>query len=481
VKFGDGNMPKISIITPVYADVSQKVDWLDEMIQSVQAQTEQDWELIIIDDKSEIPIDYIRVKHNADIRLRWFENSQNFGPAKTRNTAVALADSECILPLDSDDLLANPDTLERLYEEWDLDHTKIIYGNLQTYTPIVGSGKFERGKVIELGQYTFELAMNLNGLMPITAMHSKNCHFNTIVEMSPEIFANGWKPELVEGLEDVEYWIAAGEHGYCGMKINHTTLVYRRQEKSRAYELKHVNQMFEEMQRKIKEMHNNVYQGRIPMACCGKGVSTPVIDPVVMSMQSQTGNQKITELSGYDENQLEWVLYDGGRMGSFSVLVPSKNENLPSSYMIKGKGHIFQIHKSQHVHFEKFQKVGYKMNQLDPRIKKDVEKQKPAQVEVVKLNEPDAVVPNMSTIVRIDSIAARTLTPDIQSMPVAETSLLDLELSKSILHMLESDKWTIEKLSDTTSDRLAEYKGVGLVRARAIINKAQDLLKVFSD
>ena len=43
-------MPKVSIITPAYADISQKVDWLNEAIQSVVSQTMIDWEMIIIDD-----------------------------------------------------------------------------------------------------------------------------------------------------------------------------------------------------------------------------------------------------------------------------------------------------------------------------------------------------------------------------------------------------------------------------------------------
>jgi glycosyltransferase involved in cell wall biosynthesis len=107
-------MPKISIITPIYCDISQKVDWLDEMIQSVRSQSITDWEIILIDDGSPLSLDFVKTKYADDTRLRWFNNARNFGPAMTRNTAVALAESECILPLDSDDILASPEVLEYL-------------------------------------------------------------------------------------------------------------------------------------------------------------------------------------------------------------------------------------------------------------------------------------------------------------------------------------------------------------------------------
>lgn len=481
---GDGNMPKISIITPIYCDISQKVDWLDELIISVQAQTEHDWELILIDDKSPLPFGEVQQKHDSDSRLRWFENAENSGPAKTRNTAVALASSECILPLDSDDLLASPDVLETMYNEWLLDKTKIIYGNLCQYLPVANTGKFQRGKIIELGSYTFELAMNLTGVMPVTSMHSKDCH----------LAAGGWKDDLREGLEDIEYLISAGERGFCGIKINHLTLVYRRQEKSRAYELKHGNRQFETMQQKIKTMHNQIYQGRFPEMACGCNENkAQSIDSAVMSMQGSSRNARIIELSGFEESSLEWVLYDGGRTGRFDIVARGA-KNLPPSYTIYGKGQIFQIHKSHRNIFSDRQRSGFRMNQPDPRTVIKEEIRTPEAVEVVRL-EPSQI-PEMSTIVRMDSIAAKTIKADIQPMPDDFTemnikplgkeniiyekfSLNDLGLSISATNVLARDQvrlWTVEKLARTTPEVLVSYQGIGPTRAKAIISKAQSLI-----
>ncbi len=128
-------MPKISIITPVFCDTPDKVDWLIETMNSVQEQTLTDWEMIMIDDKS--PVNLLEAKsHFADdARFRWFENAVNEGPAKTRNTAVALANSECLIALDSDDLFGSPSSLQIMHDEWSKDTKKIIYGNVRLLTP----------------------------------------------------------------------------------------------------------------------------------------------------------------------------------------------------------------------------------------------------------------------------------------------------------------------------------------------------------
>ncbi|MHC4195393.1 MAG: glycosyltransferase [Planctomycetota bacterium] len=98
------------------------------------------------------------MQYAGDSRLRWIENATNYGPAMTRNTAVALAESQCLLPLDADDMLADNDVLEVMYDAWLMDQSKTIYGNVQLYKE-VASGIYERSKVHQLASYTFEGAL----------------------------------------------------------------------------------------------------------------------------------------------------------------------------------------------------------------------------------------------------------------------------------------------------------------------------------
>lgn len=502
-------MPKISIITPVWVDSDIKVSWLDEMIRSMQAQTLADWELILIDDKSPISLDYLRDKYRGDNRLRWLENNANEGPAKTRNLAVACAITDCILPLDADDLLADNEVLEVMYDTWLMDKTKIIYGNLQFYQP-GENGQFRLGKVIQLAQYTFQNTLDLRGMMPVTCMHSVNAHEK----------AGGWKAILDQGREDVEYWIACGEAGFCGQKINHTTLLYRRHQESRDYKLRNMHSV-RAMQDLIKEMHKETYRGNLPMACCGKSATnTPVVDPVVMSQQAQAKSGKvkyITELEGYAEDQLEWVFFESQKQASIGRILVSGPANLPNQYKILGNGHAFQIHKRHHHFFSDRQRLGFQMNFPDPRAKE------PEPEPEIQIQETPRVIevpkPELATLVRPDQIMLKTKQLDVKQQTVANRNLEDyiprkdrgetliepnppqsvssyvkpqmptdyfkaqsqhvsnLDLSPSLTDILDEAGYTIESLAGAKPDDLTHLPNIGLKRAQTIIEKAKELLK----
>jgi glycosyltransferase involved in cell wall biosynthesis len=85
--------------------------YITETISSVQSQTYQNWEIIIVDDCSTDNTESIVVALN-DKRIRYFKNSENRGAAISRNLALREAKGRWIAFLDSDDLWA-PTKLER--------------------------------------------------------------------------------------------------------------------------------------------------------------------------------------------------------------------------------------------------------------------------------------------------------------------------------------------------------------------------------
>lgn len=102
----------VSIITPTW----NCARFICETIRSVQAQTYQNWELIISDDCStdnttEVIAPYLA----ADSRIKYICNSKNSGAAITRNNALKRAQGKWIAFLDSDDLWM-PDKLEKQVE-----------------------------------------------------------------------------------------------------------------------------------------------------------------------------------------------------------------------------------------------------------------------------------------------------------------------------------------------------------------------------
>lgn len=91
----------VSIITPVYN--CEKL--IKETIKSVQEQTYENWEMILVDDcstdKSE---EIIKSIMKEDIRVKYFKLDENSGAAVARNYALEKSNGRFIAYLDADDL-----------------------------------------------------------------------------------------------------------------------------------------------------------------------------------------------------------------------------------------------------------------------------------------------------------------------------------------------------------------------------------------
>lgn len=102
----------VSIIMPSY----NCGRFVEESIHSVQAQTYQNWEIIVVDDcSSDESVIIIKKMQLADSRIRLFQNENNSGAAITRNNALREAKGRWIAFLDSDDLWM-PEKLEKQIE-----------------------------------------------------------------------------------------------------------------------------------------------------------------------------------------------------------------------------------------------------------------------------------------------------------------------------------------------------------------------------
>lgn len=99
----------VSIITPTWNCAA----FVCETIRSIQAQTYQNWELIISDDCStDNTKEVIKPYLQEDSRIKYICNDKNSGAAITRNNALKVATGKWIAFLDSDDLWL-PEKLEK--------------------------------------------------------------------------------------------------------------------------------------------------------------------------------------------------------------------------------------------------------------------------------------------------------------------------------------------------------------------------------
>lgn len=91
----------VSIITPTF----NSAKYIAETIQSVQKQTYQNWEMIIVDDGSSDNTDTI-INQIAltDKRIQFYKLEQNSGPAIARNKGIENAKGNYLTFLDADDI-----------------------------------------------------------------------------------------------------------------------------------------------------------------------------------------------------------------------------------------------------------------------------------------------------------------------------------------------------------------------------------------
>jgi glycosyltransferase involved in cell wall biosynthesis len=129
---------RFSIITPTF----KRADKLARAIASLQAQTYEDWEVIIVNDSPDDP-SYIPFATSInDARIRYYANKTNSGVNFSRNFALdkISADSKWTLLLDDDDYFA-PDTLQTFFEliqthkgkSWFVTNRALVDGTPVTY------------------------------------------------------------------------------------------------------------------------------------------------------------------------------------------------------------------------------------------------------------------------------------------------------------------------------------------------------------
>jgi len=124
---------KVSVVTPFY----NSANYLAETIESVQSQTYEDWELILINDGStDNSIDIINpyTKIDSRIILVNYEVQGNKGKSYARNLGIEKATGDYITFLDSDDIFL-PNKLSvklKIFQQY--PSTDLVLGNTIYWT-----------------------------------------------------------------------------------------------------------------------------------------------------------------------------------------------------------------------------------------------------------------------------------------------------------------------------------------------------------
>lgn len=121
---------RTSIIIPVY----NAAGTVQRAIRSVLAQTDEDWQLIVVDDcSSDGTLQQVRMLTQHDPRFVVLQQAENSGPSAARNRGLDHAHGDFICFLDSDDELL-PDALADLHGGL-LNDSDIVVGVHTTQLP----------------------------------------------------------------------------------------------------------------------------------------------------------------------------------------------------------------------------------------------------------------------------------------------------------------------------------------------------------
>ncbi|HEX5480482.1 MAG TPA: glycosyltransferase family A protein [Dehalococcoidia bacterium] len=200
-------MPRVSVLVPCF----NHGEFIDEAIDSVLAQTCQDFEIVIVDDGSTGDTRE-KLATYAHPRARVIR-TENRGLPAARNTAARAGAGELLCALDADDRLA-PTWLERALGVLDaspevafVSHWFETFGDEHwTWTPT-------RCDLPAL------LARNtINGAALV-----RRVAFEAV---------GGYDERMRNGCEDWDFWLRLVEHGFSGAIVPEVLFQYRRREAS---------------------------------------------------------------------------------------------------------------------------------------------------------------------------------------------------------------------------------------------------------
>lgn len=197
-------MPKVSIIVPCY----NQAQFLPETLDSVLAQTYQDWECIIINDGSPDNTEEVAKNYCAQDKRFKYIYQENKGVIAARNNAICHSLGKYILPLDSDDLVSS-EYVEKAVEIIDNnDDIKIVYSKVEYFGDKTGD--------MRLPDYSLSTLLRAN-CFTNSSMFRREDYNRT----------GGYNPNMKEGLEDWDFWLSILEKGGKPYKLDFTGLYYR--------------------------------------------------------------------------------------------------------------------------------------------------------------------------------------------------------------------------------------------------------------
>ena len=203
-------MPIVSIIIPCY----NQAKYLSETLDSVLAQTYQDWECIIINDGSSDSTEDIAEKYCAEDSRFFYIYQDNQGVVAARNNAISQSHGKYLLPLDGDDMI-HKRYIEEAVKVIERDpKLKLVCCECEYIGDKTGR--------IELPKYSLETLCERNCFVCTSLF--RRIDFDRI---------GGYNDNMKLGLEDWDFWLSLLENGGKVYRIPEVLFYYRKMQTSR--------------------------------------------------------------------------------------------------------------------------------------------------------------------------------------------------------------------------------------------------------
>ncbi|MDL1892677.1 glycosyltransferase family 2 protein [Sphingobacteriales bacterium CHB3] len=204
----------VSVIIPSY----NGEEFLEAALKSVQWQTYQYWECILVDDGSTDDTALVFASFaKTDSRFR-YHRKENAGPAAARNTGIEFAQGEFIQFLDDDDILLE-ERLERCLHEFRLHpEAEIVNSEYVCYSNSEGFYRSLPSRIPDGDTFiAFLCDQNRTFATPVHSFLFKK----EIIE------SNKFDTSLGSHAEDVECWVRIAESGARFQSFDDVQVIYR--------------------------------------------------------------------------------------------------------------------------------------------------------------------------------------------------------------------------------------------------------------
>lgn len=200
--------PRFSLIVPVY----NRPDEVTELLESLATQSFKDYELVLVEDGSEIPSGEIAKSYEDRINIRYFfkENAgpsyaRNFGMEKAEGDYFIFCDSDCILPEDyfeniDKEIKANPVDAFGGPDRAHPDFNNLQKATSYAMTSFLTTGGIRGGKkkVDKFYPRSFNMGISKEVFQNVGGFPKTRMHPGEDMVFTIEIMRKGYKTRLLE-------------------------------------------------------------------------------------------------------------------------------------------------------------------------------------------------------------------------------------------------------------------------------------------